>query len=172
MSLLATSGQLYLSFLRQNDTLSEVTSQIETGFGRGLGAALRDFDTRQIEHILGGIYTRNEVASVTLRSPEGLLLEHGSDVASQTLQIETVTLLHKDPVRGDVEVGTLDIGLSRAEIWANLYAQALVFSAPIWPKPALPLSLFWRFSSGWSAAICAKYQHLYRDPIGPYQAPP
>lgn len=126
LSILATSAQLYLSFQRQNDALHEVTMQIEKGFSQSLSSALWSFDALQIDQILDGIFSNASVAAVTLETDGNRTWTRGPDEPIEALKFDAIPLGYVDPIRGSVPLGTLNIGLSRAQIWSNLYAQVLV----------------------------------------------
>lgn len=126
LSLLATSLQLYAMFQRQDATLQQVTGQIEQGFGKSLGSALRPFDQPRIDQILDGIFASADIGALTLTTENGQVLTRGPKDADEALQTGDVELLQSDPERGERVVGTLAIGLSQARIWSDIYAQALV----------------------------------------------
>ncbi|MGZ2259061.1 ATP-binding protein [Roseobacter sp. A03A-229] len=126
LSLLATSAQLYLTFLRQDDALHQVTSQIEQGFGQSLSSALWSFDTRQVDQILDGIFASADIGALTLTTDDNRSLMRGPKEPDEQLERDMIELVHSDPVRGVSTVGTLEVGLSRAGIWSDIYAQVLV----------------------------------------------
>lgn len=126
LSLLATSVQLYLTFKRQDEILHEVTTQIEQGFEQSLSSALWSFDTQQVDQILNGIYAGADIAYIKLSTGIGQTWERGPDDPNEDLEIEVINLEHSDPVRGVNELGTLELGLSRARIWSDLYSQVVV----------------------------------------------
>lgn len=126
LSLLATSVQLYVNFQRQDDVLHQETAEIETGFGDSLSAALWSFDVGQVDQILGGIHAAADVATVKLTAENGQVWSLGNNSTNEQLEIDTIALTHEDPVLGSADLGTLEIGLSRARIWSDLYAQATV----------------------------------------------
>ena len=126
LSALATSAQLYLMFHRQDGLLHETTGEIERGFGQSLSIALWSFDETQVNKILNGIHARADIAYLKLSTDTGSVWERGPDDPNENLQTDVVRLAHNDPLRGETTVGTLELGLSRAHIWSDIYAQVLV----------------------------------------------
>ncbi|WP_299673917.1 ATP-binding protein [uncultured Roseobacter sp.] len=126
LSLLATSVQLYLTFVRQDEALHEVTAQIEQGFGQSLSSALWSFDSQQVGQIMDGIFSGADIGALSLTTDAGTSWTRGPKEDGEQLQMDTIALLHSDPLRGVSPVGTLEVGLSRARIWSDLYAQVLV----------------------------------------------
>ncbi len=126
LSLVATSVQLGLTFQRRDAALKEVTTQVKEGFSSSLSAALWAFDTRQVDQILSGIKARAAVASVKLIGEDGRVWELPSDDAAEQLYADSFEIYHAGPVRGQNLLGTLELGLTRAQIWSDLYAQVVV----------------------------------------------
>ncbi|MCV3272124.1 ATP-binding protein [Roseobacter sinensis] len=126
LSLLATSLQLYLTFQRQDEALQRVTSQIEQGFGQSLSSALWSFDKQQVGEIIDGIFANADIGALNLYAEQLPTWTRGPKDPDEQLQITVIDLVHSDPVRGVTTVGTLEIGLSRAGIWSNLYQQVVV----------------------------------------------
>lgn len=126
LSVLATSVQLYVTFQRQEDALRDTVLQVERGFGQSLSSALWSFDTQQVDDILDGIHANRDIASLTLSGSNGQIWERLPSNPDEQLDVERFDLEYLDPVRGTASVGTLELGLSRARIWSNIYAQVLV----------------------------------------------
>ena len=126
LSAIATSVQLYLTFERQDELLHETTGEIQRGFGQSLSVALWSFDEQQVNKILHGIHAQADIAYLKLSTDWGRVWERGPDDPNEKLQIDTVELVHNDPLKGEITLGTLELGLSRAHIWSDLYAQVLV----------------------------------------------
>ena len=126
LSALATSVQLYLAFRQQDEALQEITGDIERGYGRSLSNALWSFDDRQVDLVLNGVHAQADVAYLKLSADAGRVWERGEAPAGLELKTGVIDLVHPDPVNGETQVGTLELGLSRARIWSNIYAQILV----------------------------------------------
>lgn len=126
LSLIATSVQLYFNFERQDRALERITEQVEQGFGKSLSFALWSFDLQQIEQILDGIHSEADIATLRLTSDQGQTWRRGPEQPEEALQDRKIELVYTDPARGQAVVGILDLGLSRARIWSDLYAQVLV----------------------------------------------
>ncbi|GFE48895.1 hypothetical protein So717_06480 [Roseobacter cerasinus] len=126
LSLIATSVQLYLNFDRQNRALEDITQQVERGFGQSLSFALWSFDLQQVEQILDGVHSGADIATLRLTSDQGRTWFRGPERPDEVLQDRVIELVYTDPARGQAVVGVLDVGLSRARIWSELYAQVLV----------------------------------------------
>ncbi|WP_299500631.1 ATP-binding protein [uncultured Roseobacter sp.] len=126
LSVIATSVQLYLTFHRQDATLREVTPQIQNGFGQSLSLALWSYDVQQVDQILDGIFSNPDIASIKLSTDEGRLWERVPSDPDEILQLDKIELVYRDQARGVTPLGTLELGLSRARIWSDLYAQVLV----------------------------------------------
>lgn len=126
LSLLATSVQLYLNFQRQDDALQAVRGQIEQGFGQSLSSALWSFDLQQVDQLLDGIYADADIATLKLQIDNGQVWTRGPDTPEGPLELERFDIQYDNPVRGMVTLGTLELGLTRARIWADIYSQVLV----------------------------------------------
>lgn len=126
LSALATSVQLYIGFQQQDTALQEITRDIERGYGRSLSNALWSFDDKQVELVLNGVNAQADVAYVKLSNDAGRVWERGEIPSGHELRTGVIELVHPDPVNGETKVGTLELGLSRARIWSNFYAQILV----------------------------------------------
>lgn len=126
LSVVATSVQLYLTFLRQDEALHGTADEIQQGFGQSLSTALWSFDERQVELILDGINAQTSIAHLKLTADTGRVWEWGPVNPDEHLQSNEFRLVHPDPLKGETTVGTLQVGLSRARIWSDIYAQVLV----------------------------------------------
>lgn len=126
LSALATSVQLYLTFQRQDAVLRDITGEIERGFGQSLSVALWSFDETQVNKILDGIHAQADIAYLKLSADTGRIWERGPDDPDETLLRDGIELAHEDPLKGETHVGSLELGLSRANIWSNLYALIVV----------------------------------------------
>ncbi|MGC3937281.1 hypothetical protein ACOTTU_05705 [Roseobacter sp. EG26] len=125
LSALATTVQLYANFQRQEAALFDVKVQIEKGFAQSLSSALWSYDTEQVDLLLDGIFAEADISSLKLSSDD-LVWERGPVDPDEQLQMQEVQLSYTDPVLGETVLGQLELGLSRARIWSNLYALVLV----------------------------------------------
>lgn len=149
LSALATSIQFYQAFRQQDSALREITNDIERGYGRSLSNALWSFDDKQVDLVLNGVHAQADVAYLKLSADAGRVWERGADYTGRVLQAGVIELVHPDPVNGETKVGTLELGLSRARIWSNIYQQILVVFLSNMAKTGLA-----------SIAILAIFYHL------------
>ncbi|MBW4710421.1 response regulator [Roseobacter sp. YSTF-M11] len=126
LSALATTAQLYVNFQRQDDALHDITRQVERGFAQSLSTAIWSFDTEQIDQILNGVFAETDIAYLKLAADGLQVWERGPTDPNEQLQTDTINLIHVDPTLGESVLGTMDLGLSRARIWSDLYAQVVV----------------------------------------------
>lgn len=126
LSAVATAIQLYASFQRQSDVLHEVARDVERGFHKSLTTALWAFDDSQVNLLLDGISANADIVSLRLTSGDEDSWTRGFPIEQSDLSVETIELIYPHERRGDILVGTLEMGISRQRIWDDIYAQILV----------------------------------------------
>jgi len=118
----AAGIQLYLSYERDRARAFSAFDIVETSFRDGLERALWEFNFRQVEALLNGIFTKQDIVYLKLDAETGQSWQRGSADAPE-LTLREFTLSYQGQANAPSPVGVLTAGLSlefvRARIWTQ-----------------------------------------------------
>lgn len=118
----AAGIQLYLSYERDRARAFSAFDIIETSFRDGLERALWEFNFRQVEALLNGIFTQQDIVYLKLDAETGQSWQRGS-AAPPELTLREFTLSYQGQTNAPSPVGVLTAGLSlefvRTRIWTQ-----------------------------------------------------
>lgn len=123
MSLISTGIQVYSAYNRDRAYFLSEFDNVKLSFQRGLESALWEFDSTQVDLLLGGILAQRHMEYVSLESATGEEWVLGTDDPNH--EVRTFELMFKKPDGEQVPVGTLTAHLSLANVWVNIRQNVL-----------------------------------------------
>ncbi|MEM7211624.1 MAG: ATP-binding protein [Pseudomonadota bacterium] len=129
LSVGAAGVQLFLAYERDRARALNAFDIIESSFREGLEVALWQFNFGQIEVLLDGIYTQQDIVYLRLSAETGQIWERGEDDGSN-LTMRDFQLSFSDDRNQTAAVGTLTAGLTLDFVKGRIWEQflELVFS--------------------------------------------
>ena len=123
LSILSSAVQLYFSYQRDLDRVMSELTNVDTSFRTGLETALWQFNFRQVDVLLDGIYAQADVEGLKLEAVTGQTFERGT-YGTESQVTNTFDLSFTPTDRQPESVGTLIVSVSlgaiRARLWEDL----------------------------------------------------
>lgn len=129
LTVFATAIQVYSSYERQRQDTLAIFDQVQLVIQRSLEQALWEFDFDQIETILDGLYSHQEIAFVSLVSSTGHQWQRGTpgqepEQGVFALSPPKATAANNHAMRGDASaLGSLTLHLSLDAVNKRVWAQ-------------------------------------------------
>ncbi|WP_299852607.1 ATP-binding protein [uncultured Roseovarius sp.] len=145
LSLIASTIQLYAGYQRDRSHVLSTVTAIDKSFRSGLEEALWQYNFPLVQAILEGVYIKNDVQHVVIKTDKGRSWELGNFQSPNAI-VDTLEFVHANDAGIAVPVGSMEIGLTlasaNARVWSQLWTILLSNFAKTACASAIMLMLF------------------------------
>lgn len=149
LSLFTSSIQLLAGYRHDRAALSTIAESVRQSTSNAFSNALWEYNFELVGALVEGVYNKEHVEFVRLTTPQGRTWEDGS--FSEQLTISILPFIFEESPNSQINVGTLEIGISSAEAARRLWQQTWIVLLTNFLKAAVAsicISILFEWSIG------------------------